>query len=161
MRNSSLNTVIAVPTDLYDRMQETMRGPELRDWCQKVGLLGDGQDFADKRQRGSQITVSAARTFILNYHRGEAAAASGEFDKTETTPRICKSGSTDTDWERFGPTRKSGRTPSSKQPGGNSPPWLRRNARLSRERKRGDWTFRRRRTQLRSPIGMAIYGEAC
>ena len=55
------NTLIAVPTDLFDRMQETMRGPELRDWCQKVGLLADGQDFADKRERGAQMTVSAAR----------------------------------------------------------------------------------------------------
>ena len=32
------NTVVAVSADLYDRMQETVRGPELRDWCQKVGL---------------------------------------------------------------------------------------------------------------------------
>lgn len=92
------NTVIAVPTDLYDRMQETMRGPELRDWCQKVGLLKPGQDFADKRQRGAQITVSAARTFILNYYRGQSASSS-EFEKTETTPKICKSGGTDNDWE--------------------------------------------------------------
>lgn len=37
------NTVIAVSADLYDRMQETVRGPELRNWCQKVGLLEDGQ----------------------------------------------------------------------------------------------------------------------
>ena len=92
------NTVIAVPSDLFDRMQETMRGPELRDWCQKVGLLSTGQDFADKRQRGAQITVSAARTFILNYYRG-AKAASAEFDKTETSPLICKSGGADNDWD--------------------------------------------------------------
>ena len=37
------NTVIAVSADLYDRMQETVRGPELRDWCQKVGLLAAGR----------------------------------------------------------------------------------------------------------------------
>jgi hypothetical protein len=53
------NTVIAVPTDLYDRMQETMRGPQLRNWCQKVGLLDSDKDFSEKRQRGGQITVSA------------------------------------------------------------------------------------------------------
>ena len=41
------NTVIAVSADLYDRMQETVRGPELRNWCQKVGLLAQGQDFSD------------------------------------------------------------------------------------------------------------------
>ena len=40
------NTVIAVPTDLYDRMQETMRGPELREWCQLVDCLLDiASDF--------------------------------------------------------------------------------------------------------------------
>lgn len=92
------NTVIAVPTDLFDRMHETMRGPELRDWCQKVGLLESGKDFADKRERGAQITVRAARTFILNYVSGENVAQN-EFDKTDTSPKICKSGVADNDWE--------------------------------------------------------------
>jgi hypothetical protein len=99
------NTVIAVPTDLYDRMQETVRGPELRDWCQKVGLLEGSQDFADKRQRGAQITVRAARTFILNYYLGEAAAAS-DFEKTDTTPKTCKSGAADPDWDHIRSTKK-------------------------------------------------------
>jgi hypothetical protein len=92
------NTVIAVPADLFDRMQETMHGPELRDWCQKVGLLDKLQDFADKRRRGSQVTVGAARTFILNYYAGKAAAA-GEFSETDTSPTICKTGIADADWE--------------------------------------------------------------
>jgi hypothetical protein len=99
------NTVIAVPTDLYDRMQETMRGPELREWCQRVGLLAVGQDFADKRQRGAQITVSAARSFILNYYRGEDAAT-GDFDKTDTSPKISKSGGIDIDWEQLSANKK-------------------------------------------------------
>jgi hypothetical protein len=99
------NTVIAVPSDLYDRMQETMRGPELRDWCQKVGLLTAGQDFADKRQRGAQITVRAARTFILNYYLGEAYSA-GDFDKLDTSPTICKSGGVDNDWEQLRGSKK-------------------------------------------------------
>jgi hypothetical protein len=99
------NTVIAVPTDLYDRMQETMRGPELREWCQRVGLLDQGQDFADKRQRGAQITVSAARSFILNYYRGEEAAAA-DFDKTETTPKLSKAGALDPDWETLRKSKK-------------------------------------------------------
>jgi hypothetical protein len=94
------NTVIAVPTDLYDRMQETMKGPELREWCQRVTLLDDAQDFADKRQRGAQITVSAARTFILNYFKGQALATS-DFDKSETSPKICKSGAMDGEWEEL------------------------------------------------------------
>ena len=104
------NTVIAVPTDLFDRMQETMRGPELRDWCQKVGLLADGQDFADKRERGAQITVSAARTFILNYYRGDAAGA-GDFEKTDTSPKICKSGGLDSDWEQLRTNKKIWKDP--------------------------------------------------
>jgi hypothetical protein len=99
------NTVIAVPTDLIDRMQETMHGPELRDWCQKVGLLEQNQDFADKRERGAQITVRAARTFILNYVQGEKAAESN-FEKTDTTPKICKSGVPDTDWENIHKNKK-------------------------------------------------------
>ena len=92
------NTVIAVSADLYDRMQETVRGPELRDWCQKVGLLDQGQDFADKRQRGTPITVRAARTFIINYYTG-VESASAEFAKTDTTPVIAKSGEEDSQWE--------------------------------------------------------------
>ena len=99
------NTVIAVPTDLYDRMLETMRGPELRNWCQGVGLLSSGEDFADKRKRGAQITVSAARTFILNYFRGDKVT-SETFEKTETSPKICKSGGIDTDWEDLRANKK-------------------------------------------------------
>lgn len=92
------NTVIAVSADLYDRMQETVRGPELRNWCQKVGLLGQGQDFADKRQRAAPITVRNARTFIVNYYAG-AEASQSDFAKTDTTPVIVKSGEEDEQWE--------------------------------------------------------------
>lgn len=92
------NTVIAVSADLYDRMQETVRGPELRDLCQKVGLLPVGEDFADKRARGGALTVRNARTFIMNYYAG--VDASGEdFAKTDTTPFIAKSGEEDGQWE--------------------------------------------------------------
>jgi hypothetical protein len=92
------NTVIAVSSDLYDRMQETVKGPELRDWCQKVGLLPTGQDFADKRQRGAPITVKTARTFIRNYYLGQDVADS-PFDETDTTPMVSKTGELDTEWE--------------------------------------------------------------
>ncbi|WP_155635117.1 hypothetical protein [Burkholderia cepacia] len=92
------NTNIAVSTDLFDRMQETLSGPELRNWCQEVGLLEQGKDFADKRGRASPITVRAARTFIVNYFRGRQVAAD-KFDQSETTPLICKSGTADTDWQ--------------------------------------------------------------
>jgi hypothetical protein len=79
-------------------MQETVRGPELRDWCQKVGLLDQGQDFADKRQRGAPITVRTARTFIINYYAG-VEASHADFAKTDTTPVIAKSGEEDKQWE--------------------------------------------------------------
>jgi hypothetical protein len=92
------NTVIAVSADLYDRMQETVRGPELRNWCQKAGLLAAGQDFADKRQRGAAITVRAARTFIMNFYAG-VDSAGADFAKTDTTPTIAKSGEEDMLWE--------------------------------------------------------------
>ncbi len=92
------NTNIAVSTDLFDRMHETLSGPGLRDWCQKVGLLESRQDFADKRERTSPITVRAARTFILNYFRGRKVDPK-KFDQSETIPITCKSGVPDTEWE--------------------------------------------------------------
>jgi hypothetical protein len=92
------NTVIAVSADLYDRMQETVRGPELRNWCQRVGFLANGQDFADKRQRGAPITVRNARTFIINYYAG-VEASHLDFAKTDTTPVVAKSGEEDKQWE--------------------------------------------------------------
>ncbi|SFU63474.1 hypothetical protein [Nitrosospira multiformis] len=92
------NTNIAVSTDLFDRMQETLSGPELRNWCQIVGLLESGQDFADKRARTNPLTVRTARTFILNYYRGTLVNTQN-FEQSETTPIICKSGVADSDWE--------------------------------------------------------------
>ena len=91
------NTVIAVSSDLYDRMFETVKGPELRSWCQEVGLLGQNEDFADRRERGSAITVKAARTFITNYYLGVQFTKS-TFDDSDTTPVVCKSGEEDPDW---------------------------------------------------------------
>jgi hypothetical protein len=86
------NTNIATSSDLFDRMQETYKGPQLRDWCQRVGLLAPGEDFADRAGRGGvAITVRMARTFITNYYRGRAAARA-EFDKTDTTPILSSSG---------------------------------------------------------------------
>lgn len=92
------NTNIAVSTDLFDRMQETLSGPQLRNWCQEVGLLASGQDFADKRGRASPLTVRAARTFVVNYFLGRSIQED-KFDQSETTPSICKSGIADNDWQ--------------------------------------------------------------
>lgn len=94
------NTVIAVSSDLYDRMQETVKGPELRDWCQAVGILDSNQDFSDRRQRGAQITVRGARTFIVNFLQGKVLSKK-KFSETKTVPILCKSGQTDSNWDSF------------------------------------------------------------
>lgn len=91
------NTNIAVSNDLYDRMQETVLGPDLRNWCQEVGLLEERSDFSDKRKRGKQITVQFARTFIVNYYKGCSIDAA-KFDEEDTTPVIPDSGTQDDDW---------------------------------------------------------------
>ena len=94
------NTNIAISGDLFDRLQETSQGPHLRDWCQSVGLLDGGQDFADNFERGGPISVRMARTFITNYFKGTAAEAK-KFDSIDTTPVICPSGGYDADWEKL------------------------------------------------------------
>lgn len=92
------NTNIAVSTDLLDRMLETVKGPELRMWCQKVGLLNEHEDFADKKQRGSRITVRAARTFIMSYYEG-TKINSQDFSNKKTNPILAKTGGIDDEWE--------------------------------------------------------------
>jgi hypothetical protein len=92
------NTNIAISGDLFDRMHETVMGPELRNWCQAVGLLPAGHDFADRRMRGGAISVQQARTFIINYFEG-TKVDSKKFEKSETTPELCTTGSQDAEWE--------------------------------------------------------------
>ena len=86
------NTNITVSKDLLDRMYETIAGSELREWCQRANLLSKGEDFADKRKRGSPISVSAARNFIVNFYAGQAANQGANFSETNTTPVATKSG---------------------------------------------------------------------
>lgn len=83
------NTSIAVPNDLLDRMREQLLGSELRDWCQNVGLLEKGGDFADKKSP-DEPTVRVARTLIVNYYNG-LNAKEDEFHQ----PIVCKSGGVD------------------------------------------------------------------
>ncbi len=92
------NTNIAVSADLFDRMQETTYGPDLRDWCQKSGLLEDGHDFADKRERGGPISVQLARTFITNYYLGRSVDVK-HFETSNTSPVISPTGSHDGEWD--------------------------------------------------------------
>ena len=94
------NTNIVVSSDLLDRMYETVSGPHLRNWCQEVGLLEEGQDFADKRQRGQPITVHATRTLILNYYKGRAINTKN-FGDTKTTPITVKTGEIVPEWEQL------------------------------------------------------------
>ncbi|MGY3618403.1 hypothetical protein [Bradyrhizobium sp. USDA 10063] len=100
------NTNIAISGDLFDRMHETVMGPELRNWCQSVGLLPEGHDFADRRMRGGVISVQQARTFIMNYFEG-TKVDSKKFDKAETTPDLCVTGSRDDEWEALRKTNPS------------------------------------------------------
>lgn len=92
------NTNIAVATDLLDRLFETSKGPELLNWCQQVDLLDVDEQFADKKQRGSQLSVRGARTFILNYFAGKKIDDK-RFDLSDTTPIIVKTGVIDEGWE--------------------------------------------------------------
>lgn len=92
------NTSIGISRDLFDRMQETVRGPQLRDWCQSVGLLDEGEDFADRRARGGPISVQMARTFVLNYWLGRKID-SNKFESSDTSPIICSTGAEAVEWE--------------------------------------------------------------
>jgi hypothetical protein len=93
------NTVIAVSRDLYDRMIETVRGPQLRQWSQETGLLDPKHDFGDKRQRGGRITVQMARSFIMNYFAGVEDSGHKNFDSLDSTPIIASQGDDDPKWE--------------------------------------------------------------
>lgn len=94
------NTNIATSGDLFDRMHETAKGPELRNWCQSVGLLGKSEDFADRRERNGPISVQIARTFITNYFFGGEIDPE-KFDNLETTPILCPTGRHDLAWDNL------------------------------------------------------------
>ncbi|HEY5124579.1 MAG TPA: hypothetical protein VIK14_12670 [Ignavibacteria bacterium] len=70
------NANINVPIDLLDRMQETVLGPELRNWCKKVGLLT--KDFAERKNNEGIITARLARTFIVNFFAGKEQSEKSE-----------------------------------------------------------------------------------
>lgn len=59
------NSNINVPFDLFDKMQETVLGPGLRNWCRSVGLLT--KDFAERKNNDGIITARLARTFVVNF----------------------------------------------------------------------------------------------
>lgn len=83
------NTNINISGDLLDRMEETRLGPHLRSWCQKVGLLKKTGDFADRKNNEGIITVRVARTFIVNFLKGQ----SEKYDPEKLySPYLCKRG---------------------------------------------------------------------
>jgi hypothetical protein len=86
------NTSIAVPNDLLDRMREQLMGSELRDWCQRVGLLEKGEDFADRKGPDAP-SVRIVRTLLVNFFRGLDAPDDGFHQ-----PVVCKSGGVDEDY---------------------------------------------------------------
>jgi hypothetical protein len=88
------NTNIAISADLIDRMQETVRGPQLRSFCHRVELLEEADDFADRRNPDGKITVRLARTFIVNFFEGRKNR-NKDLEKCIFTPYVCKSGQED------------------------------------------------------------------
>jgi hypothetical protein len=81
------NTSIAVSNDLLDRMQEDLLGADLRNWCQTVGLLDEGQNFVDRRSPEGIPTVRIARTILVNYYLGKDSK-----EEDFHVPIVCSSG---------------------------------------------------------------------
>lgn len=81
------NTSIAVSNDLLDRMQEDLLGADLRNWCQAVGLLDEGQNFVDRRSPEGIPTVRTARTLLVNFYLGKDAK-----EDDFHIPIVCSSG---------------------------------------------------------------------
>jgi len=92
------NTNIAVSSDTFDRMvEETIFGNELRQWCQTVGLLDEGEDFPDTGARSEKITVKRARSFVVNFYLGRELGkrlGPDELDARVYEPYLAATGTT-------------------------------------------------------------------
>ncbi|PIS30585.1 MAG: hypothetical protein COT43_01490 [Candidatus Marinimicrobia bacterium CG08_land_8_20_14_0_20_45_22] len=90
------NTNISVSNDTFDRMiEETIFGGVLRKWCQKVGFLGDKEDFPDVGSRSEKISVKKARSFLVNFYLGEERGRelnSSELDRNVYEPYLVETG---------------------------------------------------------------------
>lgn len=90
------NTNINVSYDLFDRqLEETLVGPYLRKWCERVGLLSQDEDFPDAKSRAERVTTQLARTFIVNYFLGKKRGnelAADQLDKNVYEPYLCQTG---------------------------------------------------------------------
>ena len=90
------NTNINVSNDLFDRqLEETLIGPHLRKWCERVGPLGQDEDFPDAGSRAERVTPQAGRTFIVNFFLGKKRSAeltAEQLDRNFYEPYLCQSG---------------------------------------------------------------------
>lgn len=90
------NTNIAVSNDLFDRLQEeTVVGLKLHQWCCRVGLLKESDNFPDEGSRAERVTVKLARTFVTNYYLGKDKSAElkgSSLDQKVYEPYLCESG---------------------------------------------------------------------
>ena len=90
------NTSINISNDLFDRqLEETLIGPHLRKWCERVGLLNQDEDFPDAGSRAERITTQAGRTFIVNFFLGKKRGAelnTEQLDRNFYEPYLCQSG---------------------------------------------------------------------
>lgn len=90
------NTNMGVSDDTFDRMlEETTFGNILKKWCQKIGFLGEKEDFPDVGSRSEKITVKMARSFIVNYYLGiekGGTIKSEDLDKNVYQPYIAETG---------------------------------------------------------------------
>ena len=100
------NTHISVSDDTFDRIvEEANFGDVLRLWCQQVGLIPPDSDFPDVGSKSELITVKLARTFIVNFYRGEEIGKEIKSEDLEDRfydPYLAESGTTvDPEYERL------------------------------------------------------------
>ena len=93
------NTVIAVSSDLMIVCKRRLEAQNSANGARMSVCSRKISDFADRRQRGANLTVRAARTFIINYYRGQQVSLQ-KFDDTDTTPVLCGSGGDDPEWDK-------------------------------------------------------------
>lgn len=90
------NTNINVSNDLFDRqLEETLVGPYLRKWCERVGLLSQDEDFPDAKSHAERITTQLARSFIVNFSLGKRRGnelTTDQLDKNVYEPYLCQTG---------------------------------------------------------------------
>ena len=90
------NTNINVSNDLFDRqLEETLVGPYLRKWCERVDLLSQDQDFPDAKSHAERVTTQLARTFIVNFFLGKMRGnelTADQLDKNVYEPYLCQTG---------------------------------------------------------------------